>query len=192
MHLSLTIQEVSICICLYQVKKKKNLSSIVGELKQLVYGFLFKKIRPLEWLSARKLLKGAGLTELVSKQLSNVSAGIWPWRSSISVIHNSNISTIEALLSGVKALHNPNTSQKEDLRLLADPWSVQWLYLIFKPEKPELEIIHGMVPICMSRFHRTLTFKLQREGECGGGGLLFPCPEVGWESVFWSGMIGRT
>lgn len=41
MHLILTIHEVSICICLYQVNK--NLSSIVGDLKQLVWGFLLKK-----------------------------------------------------------------------------------------------------------------------------------------------------
>lgn len=41
MYLILTIHEVGICICLYQVNK--NLSSIVGDLKQLVWGFLLKK-----------------------------------------------------------------------------------------------------------------------------------------------------
>lgn len=58
----------------------KNPSPIVGDLKQLVWGFYLKKkkIKPLEWLSTRRLLKGAGQTELVRKQLSSVSAGIWP------------------------------------------------------------------------------------------------------------------
>lgn len=65
-------------MCLYQMNK--NLSPIVGDLKQLVWGFYLKKKKkkPLEWLSTRRLLKGAGQTELVGKQLSSVSAGIWP------------------------------------------------------------------------------------------------------------------
>lgn len=66
-----------------------------------------------------------------------------------------------------------------------------FIFHIFKLEKPELEMMHGLIPMCVSWFHRTITFKLQGEGERGGGGLLFPRPEVGWESVFWSGMIGH-
>lgn len=115
MLLILTIHELSICICLYQANKNPN--SIVGDLKQLVWGSLFKKKKLLEWLSARRLLKGAGLIELLRKQLSNISAGIWPWsptkftlRSSAFVINNANTSIIEALLSGIKALQGPNTS----------------------------------------------------------------------------------
>lgn len=40
-----------------------------------------------------------------------------------------------------------------------------FIFHIFKLEKPELAMMHGMmIPMCMSRFHRTITLKLQGEG----------------------------
>lgn len=63
----------------------KNPTSPIVGLKAISVGLLFKKKKKPpkknphpEWLSTRRLLKGAGQTELVRKQLSSVSAGIWP------------------------------------------------------------------------------------------------------------------
>jgi len=60
------------------VSSEQKPKFIVGDLKQVMWGFVLKKIKPLEWLSVRRLLKGPGLAELVRKQLSSISAGIWP------------------------------------------------------------------------------------------------------------------
>lgn len=74
----------------------------------------------------KEAAKRAGLTELFRKQFSSISAGTWPCsltkftlRSSISVINDGNISIIEALLSGIRALHGPSTSYQKDLMLHA-------------------------------------------------------------------------
>lgn len=65
----------------------------------------------------RRLLEGTGLAGLVRKQISvflqKVPCSFWKFtlRNSASVANNINISIVGAALSGIKALHVPNTSQ---------------------------------------------------------------------------------